>query len=312
MFCRALREQAITLWRRRAGVRIRMRGTGKDPSAVLAAEIGPDCRAAAFPIEETCARVISNHAVNPEYFHLSLVATPGMLAAVPGQFFHLQCPGGNGDSPLLRRPMSIYRINANEQRIEFLYKVTGAGTRGLSRLAAGDALNVLGPLGRGFQLRAPLRHVLFAARGVGMATMAPLAEAGIGAGARVTGVLSARNADLVMSEDYLRFVGATTHVVTDEAGTSAAADIEILIRRIHDRQPIDLLATCGSNRLLQVVKSLASDLNIAGQVALEQHMGCALGMCFCCVRAFRIEDKITYRRVCFEGPVFDVRETISW
>ena len=40
-------------------------------------------------------------------------------------------------------------------------------------------------------------------------------------------------------------------------------------------------------------------------------MGCAIGPCFCCVRPFRPQ-KVTYRRVCFEGPVFDVRETLSW
>ena len=272
----------------------------------------PACAPSAFVIEESVTPVISNQAVNPEYFHLSLEGTPSMLAAVPGQFFHLQCPSADGDAPLLRRPMSIYRINQKQGRLEFLYKVTGAGTRGLARLRSGDALNILGPLGRGFQLDARLRHVLFVARGVGMATMAPLAEAAIALGARVTAVLSARSTNLVMSEDYLRSVGADTVAVTDEAGTSGLTEVEALLRGLHARQPIDLLATCGSNRLLQLVKRFALEFDIAGQVALEQHMGCALGMCFCCVRAFRIADKLTYRRVCFEGPVFDLRETISW
>lgn len=274
---------------------------------------GGDCaRASRFPIEDAFVTVVSNEPVNEEYFHLKVAASAAILAAVPGQFFHLKCPSSDGEFPLLRRPMSIYRIDAGAGLVEFLYKVTGAGTRGLATLRAGDSLSVVGPVGHGFDLSRPFRHLLFAARGVGMATMAPLAEAAASKGAKVTAVLSARSRNLVMSEQYLRSVGAATIVVTDDVGTSDSSEVEQLIRRVHARDPIDLLATCGSNRLLQVIKSLAAELQIEGQVALEQHMGCALGMCFCCVRPFRVAEKVTYRRVCYEGPVFDVRETISW
>ena len=265
-----------------------------------------------FPIQESFAPVIRNEPVNPEYLHMMVDASESMLAADAGQFFHLRCPSGEGDSPLLRRPMSIYRIDKAQRRIEFLYKVTGAGTRGLARLKPGDTLNMFGPLGRGFSLSADVRHVLMVARGVGMATMAPLAEAAIAQGARVTAILSARSADLVMSEDYLQSVGASTIGVCDSNGASAVREVEALIRTIHASAPIDLLATCGSNRLLQLLKRLSAEFDVPGQIALEQLMGCAVGMCFCCVRPFRIADKVTYRRVCCEGPVFDVQQTITW
>jgi dihydroorotate dehydrogenase electron transfer subunit len=107
-------------------------------------------------------------------------------------------------------------------------------------------------------------------------------------------------------------VGAVTWAVYDTDGSSAMPRVESMINELHAKQPIDLLATCGSNRLLQLVKQLGVRLGIPGQVALEQHMGCAIGMCFCCVRPFRTAEKVTYRRVCCEGPVFDVRETLSW
>jgi dihydroorotate dehydrogenase electron transfer subunit len=265
-----------------------------------------------FPIQESLAPVIRNEPVNPEYLHMVVAATRSMLSADAGQFFHLRCPSGEQDCPLLRRPMSIFRIDKAQRTIEFLYKVTGAGTRGLARLKSGDTLNVFGPLGRGFSLSPEMRHVLIVARGVGMATMAPLAEAAIAQGARVTAILSARSADLVMSEDYLRSVGASTIALCDSDGASAVGEVESLIRTIHASTPIDLLTTCGSNRLLQLLKRLSAEFDVPGQIALEQLMGCAVGMCFCCVRAFRIAEKVTYRRVCCEGPVFDVRQTITW
>lgn len=268
--------------------------------------------AESFTIQERLAAVISNDAINAEYFHMKVDASDCMLAAAPGQFFHLMCPPTAGGSPLLRRPMSIYRIDRMLRRVEFLYKVTGAGTRGLATLRRGDRLNAFGPLGRGFHLPPGVEHVLMVARGVGMATMAPLAEAAIAAGGRVTAVLSARRTDLLMSGDYLRSVGAQTVAVTDDDGSSAVPSVEALIRSLHAEEPIDLLATCGSDRLLQLVKALSADLDIPGQVALEQHMGCAVGMCFACVRPFRNAGKSTYKRVCCDGPVFDVGETISW
>jgi dihydroorotate dehydrogenase electron transfer subunit len=150
------------------------------------------------------------------------------------------------------------------------------------------------------------------ARGVGMATLAPLAEFAVKSGAHVTAVLSARSADLVMSEDYLQSVGAGTLVVTDHDGSSDVAHVEALLRNAHAARPVDLIATCGSNRLLQLLKQLAVDLQVPGQVSLEQQMGCAIGMCFACVRPFRIGDAVTYRRICCEGPVFELGEAISW
>ena len=269
------------------------------------------CKIAEFPIQETLCRVVSNTRVNSEYLHLVLEAPETALAALPGQFFHFLCPPTEDDLPFLRRPMSVYRIANAERHIEFLYKNQGAGTRGLATLEPGDMLDVFGPLGKGFAFRNH-RHILIVARGVGLATMAPLAEHAIKAGARVTAVLSARSPELVMSADYLKDAGAQVHIVTDTEGTSSPTAVEEILRGLHAIEPFDYAATCGSDRLLQLLKHLSLEWGITGQIALEQHMACGIGMCFCCVRPFEVNGSLTYRRVCFEGPVFDLAETPSW
>jgi dihydroorotate dehydrogenase electron transfer subunit len=276
---------------------------------------GSDSVACNFPIAENLCEVISNEWVNAEYKHLILKAPPVALAVLPGQFFHLACPATAVDAPYLRRPMSLYRVNAAAAQIEFLYKVQGAGTRGLATLAQGGILDAFGPVGVGFTLPAQCKHVLVLARGVGLATMAPLAEYAVKQGAAVTAILSARAPAVVMSADYLRSVGANVVVVTDADGSSAMENIERTVREIHAAQPFDLLATCGSNRFLLALQRLGKELNVEAQVALEQHMGCALGMCFACVRPFRKNagsDVMSYRRVCWDGPVFDAQETVTW
>ncbi len=110
-------------------------------------------------------------------------------------------------------------------------------------------------------------------------------------------------------------MGAEVIVVTDEDGSSDVVEVERIIRELHNRSRIDALATCGSNRLLFLLQRIGGELNISGEVAMEQHMGCALGMCFGCVKAFRVEpgsEVLTYRRICWDVPVFDVREAVSW
>lgn len=262
---------------------------------------------------EIACPVRANDAVNAEYRHLVLDAPEAAEMARPGQFFHLLCPGAGGDQPFLRRPMSIYRIDRAAGRLEFLYKVVGKGTRSLSRLRPGEALNIMGPLGQGFDLDRGQRHILQVARGVGLATLAPVAEAARARGIRTTAILSARRADLVMSVDYLRGVGAEVIAVTDDAGTSDIAHVERLARRVIDQEGGDYIVTCGSNRLLTLCRSLAWEYGIGGAVALEQSMGCGIGMCFACVREFTGPDgRSTYRRVCWDGPVFDIGEVRSW
>jgi dihydroorotate dehydrogenase electron transfer subunit len=60
------------------------------------------------------------------------------------------------------------------------------------------------------------------------------------------------------------------------------------------------------------MKRIASLFRIPGQVAMEQQMACGLGMCFCCVRTFEGMEGKEQRRVCIEGPVFNLDEALSW
>ena len=80
------------------------------------------------------AFVRQNQAINAEYHHLILRCSEEASSARPGQFFQLLCPHTDRDQPFLRRPMSVYGANPDKREVEFLYKITGAGTRGLNSL----------------------------------------------------------------------------------------------------------------------------------------------------------------------------------
>jgi dihydroorotate dehydrogenase electron transfer subunit len=259
---------------------------------------------------EEQAEVVSNAAVNREYHHLILACSERAATAAPGQFYQLLCPAPPNEAPFLRRPMSLYGADPAAKRVEFLYKVTGAGTRGLAMLHPGEHLQILGPLGHGFRLDPAWRHIVAIGRGAGLATLGPLAGAAQRAGIGVTAILSARRPDLMVSADLFRYRGATVLTVSDSEGNSGPAHVERLLRGLIAEGSCDAFFTCGSARLLRVQQSLGREFDIPGQVAMEQQMACGLGMCFCCVRDFNAGGVIVHKRVCWEGPVFDMREAL--
>ncbi|HMJ44003.1 MAG TPA: dihydroorotate dehydrogenase electron transfer subunit [Pseudolabrys sp.] len=263
-------------------------------------------------IADTQAFVVSNKAVNERYCHLILEAGDLAASAKAGQFFNIACPATTRDLPYLRRPMSVYRTHRAQGQVEFLYKVTGAGTRGLASACPGESIRILGPLGNGFELDPRLRNVVVLGRGVGLATLAPLAEMAAENGVGVTAMLSAESRSLVMSVDRFEKCGAYVKILTDEEGTSDPDNVERLLLGLIESGKAGAFYTCGSNRLMLLMKRLASVFRIRGQVALEQQMACGLGMCFCCVRNFESPQGQVQRRVCIEGPVFELSEALPW
>lgn len=262
---------------------------------------------------QTALPVRSHVAVNGEYRLIALAAPPDLLAACrPGQFFHLLCPAQGADRPFLRRPMSIYDARPETGELRFLYRIAGAGTRGLASLVPGQRLDLLGPLGQGFRLAPEWRSLLLLARGVGLATLAPLAVAARRQGARLTAICSARRPDLLMSIEHFESLGARVIPVTDSEGSADPLAVERLIDSIALTEGIDAAFTCGSDRLLRLLQRLAARHGFAGQVALEQQMACGLGMCHCCVRPIRREGRLRQLRVCREGPVFELEEVPEW
>jgi dihydroorotate dehydrogenase electron transfer subunit len=259
---------------------------------------------------EERVEVVSNAAVNGEYWELEVACGAVAAAASPGQFYQLLCPPPPGEAPFLRRPMSLYGTDPVAHRVKFLYKVAGAGTRGLAQLVAGDKMGLLGPLGRGYTLDPAWKNVVAVGRGAGLATLGPLAKAAWEAGIGITAILSARRPDLMVSEELFRSRNATVLTVTDAEGNSGPAHVERLLRGLIAEGRCDAFFTCGSSRLLRVQQVLAREFNIPGQVAMEQQMACGLGMCFCCVRDFNVGGEIVHKRVCWDGPVFDMQEAL--
>ncbi len=261
---------------------------------------------------EFICNVVSNDWVNDEYRLMVLDVPARALTAEAGQFFHLLCPTPDGAEVWMRRPMSIYRVDRPEARLEFLYKCEGRGTIGMGTLGPGDEFNIFGPLGIGFRLAPAWRNIVVLGRGVGLATLAPLSQLAAARAVHVTAILSARSAEVLMSKDLFEGLGADVITVIDSDGSSDVDNVAAILERLIAGGRADAFFTCGSNRLLKLMQRLGAAHGVPGQVAMEQLMCCALGACYICVRTFQIDGKKVLKRVCREGPVFDIQEAVGW
>jgi dihydroorotate dehydrogenase electron transfer subunit len=243
-----------------------------------------------------------------------------------GQFVHVRTPDYSG--LVLRRPFSVNTYDRAKGEVTIHFRVTGVGTAWLARMANGETTEMLGPLGRGFEVNPKSRHLLLVAGGLGMAGVRALADEAIAAGRQVVLLFGAASAKEVypasLLPDEVEYV-----VATDDGSFGHHGRVTELLPRFEAWA--DQCFACGPQPMLAALAHLAAGrrqrLGVARpresrksaasrssairrawlQVSMEQNMGCAVGACLGCV----IMGTAGPQRVCREGPVF-ASDEIAW
>lgn len=219
-------------------------------------------------------------------------------AAEIGQFLHILC----GGKSYLRRPISI--CDTGETTVRFAFQVKGEGTKELSKCEVGDKIDILGPVGHGFDVKEGQDAVVIGG-GIGVFPLLKIARA---TDSKV--FLGFRTKDLVTMEDDFRAASDDVTICTDDGsygynGFAVAAMGEYLT----EHKP-EMIYCCGPTPMLKVVKQIAEHMDIPCQLSLEQRMGCGIGACLTCVCETKHEGMAKYQQVCSCGPVFDAREVV--
>jgi dihydroorotate dehydrogenase electron transfer subunit len=234
---------------------------------------------------------------------------------------------------VLRRPFSINTADPATGIVTIHFRVIGRGTAWFTRLRPGDEIDLLGPLGRPFEVDQRSRHLLLIAGGLGMAGVRMLVDEAIRDGRQVTLLFGASDAREVspttLLPDEVEFVIATDDGSMGHHGfvTDLVPDYEAWADQAFACGPSGMLAALarqaeGRRRRLGVAKlgrkrgggrvdppgSPAARRKAFLQVSMEQNMGCAVGACLGCVV---MSTSGTPQRVCREGPVFGSGE-INW
>ena len=222
------------------------------------------------------------------------VETPP-LEMEPGQFFMVGC----GEGALLRRPLSIHQ--AVPGRMAFLFQVRGRGTAWLSGRRPGEALDLLGPLGRGFALAPQSKMVLLAAGGMGVAPLAFLTQRAREKGLGVVLLHGARDRSRLYPPGLLP--PGVDYVPITEDGSAGRKGL--LTQHLKEFTPqADQVMACGPGDMYRSMAKM-TDLGKA-QVSLEVRMGCGFGVCLGCT----IPTHQGPRRACRDGPVFPLDEVL--
>ena len=129
------------------------------------------------------AKILLKKEVAPDVFLISLLAPLIAQQAIPGQFIHIKCSKDN--YPLLRRPLSIHRMDKDKGEIFILFQVVGEGTKLLAQRAVGNDLNIIGPIGNGFNIYPKSQKIMIVGGGIGVAPLIALAEKSVAEGKEV-------------------------------------------------------------------------------------------------------------------------------
>jgi len=221
--------------------------------------------------------------------------------AAPGQFVMVRCADFT-----LRRPISI--CDARGDLLRLVFEVRGVGTAWLAGVGEGEALDILGPQGKGFELGDPARPVVFVGGGIGIF---PLLHACRSFGANATVLLGFRTAAMMALIDDFHAAGVELRLATDD-GTAGHHGLvtELLAARL-DESPCAAIFACGPRPMLRATAEEALRRDLPCQVSLEQRMACGMGACLGCAHKIRRADgSEIYAHVCTDGPVFDAREVV--
>jgi dihydroorotate dehydrogenase electron transfer subunit len=275
---------------------------------------------------QVIADVVEHDSFN-RFHRLRLRAPEIADKALPGQFICVYIDDEFEKRFVMPRPFSI--SDANGEEIEIVFAVVGAGTAWMANLRVGDALRILGPLGKPFTWLDGCDVALLVGGGIGFAPLPFLAKVLKGKGVDVVAFFGAKSASEMpfktAHEHGLRIQGAglsvrevarwgvPSAIALEQSyeGTFHGSAVDLALRWLEANQDRKVaLYACGPREMLRRLQSIMIERSIVGQFSVEERMACGLGLCFGCACKV-IEDGVErYKMVCVDGPVFDAHKLI--
>ena len=291
---------------------------------------------------ERC-RIVANKQLNSSVFALEIYSKRLSQTIVPGQFVMIRC--GEGIDAYLRRPLSVCSADLAKNTLTILYQVKGVGTNMLSRYRADQLLDVLGPLGNGFQLERLNENenmrkenerkenrsrprVAILGGGIGVFPVYFLAQTIQTAQlADIDIYLGFRDKESVLLAEEFEKYAASFSLMTEDGTAGGKGFVTEPFRNYceiaHKKESAyQTVFACGPEPMLKSIQNICKTYELNGQISLEQRMGCGIGACLVCACAIKTKGDsagqgesneqvdFLYKHVCKDGPVFQMSEVI--
>ncbi len=209
----------------------------------------------------------------------------------PGQFYMLKLNG----QTLLPRPISV--CEKNNGTITFIYAVVGNGTKEYMNLKKGDFINLIGPLGNGFNIYENLGDVALVSGGIGIAPMLETAKKFKEYNNSSKLDLYAGFRDDVYLINEINEFTDNIYISTDTGKYGHKG----FVTDILNVGEYDTILCCGPEKMMKKVIDMCKEKNVRIYVSMEKHMACGVGACLVCT----CKTKDGHKRTCKDGPVFD-------
>lgn len=247
--------------------------------------------------------IVSQKEIAPRIYELILSGKLVQEMKTPGQFLHLKV---GDEAHVLRRPISIAKIDQSSQTCTLIYRTEGFGTKWFAALKTGGKLDVMGPLGNGYDLRFAKagQKALVIGGGIGIPPMYELSRALTSRGVEVFQYLGFASKQDQFYLPEFRALGET-YVSTDDGSDGMKGHVGQLI----EKYPLEaeMVFACGNLNMLKALSNKFSQVPHA-YFSLEARMACGVGACYGCTVAAASDPLHKNFRVCKDGPIFEMKE----
>jgi dihydroorotate dehydrogenase electron transfer subunit len=236
-------------------------------------------------------------------------------APEPGQFYMLAAEEHwerRGGRPFLPRAISVAETGpaADGVRLDFLVEGVGPGTERLCELTEGERVWVNGPLGNSFREPRSVNDgaagAILVGGGIGVAPLALLRRRFSERGIPLRTLLGFR--ERRHSGGLELFCGSggelcpEVRLASEDGHTGHRGYVTDLLAALlaGDDASSGVVYSCGPPAMLEAVRALCADRDVACELALESPMACGYGACFGCAAP---KPEGGYLRLCVDGPV---------
>lgn len=227
------------------------------------------------------------------YGNIYRMVLDGNFKGKPGQFYMLSAWSGE---PYLSRPISIN--DTDGKSITFMYEVKGMGTSYMKKLKSGDSINVLGPLGNGFDTENIHGKIAVVSGGIGIAPMKYLLKELKG---ECVDVYAGFRDSSYMVDEIKEY--ANDIFISSENGKDGYKGY---VTDLLNPWEYNVVICCGPKPMMKKVATMCDKCSTACLVSMEEHMACGIGACLVC----SCDTKHGKKRVCKDGPVFWGRDVV--
>jgi len=247
--------------------------------------------------------IVGNKELSKEYFLLELSCNQPLPQILPGQFAEVLIK--DIENVFLRRPLSIHDVDYKKNTLSLLVQIVGNGTRQLSRIKIGTTLNIVYPLGMGFNLINPKEKALLIGGGCGIAPFLYLARELKNKNVEVITLIGVRSKKHLIEVEKYKQYGKV--FITTEDGSEDTKGFVTNHPVFEQLKTFHKIYTCGPEIMMKAIAKKAFAAGVECEVSLENTMACGIGACLCCVTDTQQGNKC----VCTEGPVFNMKE-LKW